>query len=198
MNINVNWSWVRERWSEVPLLGPLANCSITDHKSALKEFTVILVFATVTFWLSALFLKALKLNDEASYISLLLSTVRSGELFIFSVAFLGPILVTAAEDPKYARQFPGRIWHFLALVFIALIAAGFYALLKIAQTQGLHELFNKEFLFDSSVIISVTAVSLRYLAIVYRKQTFNPEKELKQQEGNFADEFEQRHAGDQP
>lgn len=186
----------RSVWLWVPLLGPLANCTVADHRSAFKEFVVLLSFATATFWLTAIFLKALIANKAVSLSFLFLSTMQSGELFIFAVAFLGPILITAAEDPSNARQFPGRTWHFLALIFVALLAAGFYALLRIAEMQGMQDVFDREFLFEASICVALTAITLRYLAIVYRKTTFNPERELKRPEEAFADQFKDKHAGD--
>ncbi len=188
-----NWKKSKDQFAHIPIFGPLTNCTRSDHRSAAKEFVVILIFATATFWLTALFLRALSANTHATYLAVLSSTARAGELFIFSVAFLGPILVTAGEDPVNAKAFPGRIWHFLALVFLALIASGFYALMKIAQTQGLERIFNVEFLVSSSFAVATFAIVLRYLAIVYRKTTISPESIMKGGEQDFADAFEARH-----
>jgi hypothetical protein len=183
-------------WTELPILGPLAYCTASHHKSAAKEFSVTVLFSTATFWLSALFLKALMANKGLSYFELIGTTVKSGELFIFTVAFLGPILITAAEDPHNAKEFPDRMWHFLALMALALIAAGFFALIKTAYSDDIAKpLFDKEFLFEASITTALCALLLRYLALVYRKQTLISEKELKNREGAFADAFSARHGG---
>jgi hypothetical protein len=155
-----------------------------------------MVFSTVTFWLTALFLKAFNAFSGSPYYVVLQSTVNTGQLFIFSVAFMGPILLTAAEDPRNARQFPGRLWHFLALVTLAIVAAGCYALQQSTKINGTDNLLNKDFLFNFSIAVAICAMLLRYLATVYRKQTFDPEREMKKPEEDFSDAFARHREGE--
>ena len=180
---------------KVPIIGYLVYCERAQHVAAAKDFFIGLCFSTATFWLSALFLSSLEANKDSNYLLLLQSTVRNGELFIFTVGFLGPILLTALEDPKNARPFPGRIWHILALVVVAIIAAGFFALMKVATNRDITPIFNRQFIYQTSLHLAGLSIALRYLAIVYRKQTIDPEKEIKEKEANFANEFAKHREG---
>lgn len=187
--------WLFAQISQVPILGYLTSCGIEEHKNALKEFAVSFGFSTATFWLSALVLMALKINETSSYLGVLNSTIQSGELFIFSVGFVGSILWTALEDPRSAKPFPGRTWHVFAVVIIGFIAVAFFALAKIASDPNIGSQFSMPFLINASIFLALVVSVLRYLAIVYRKQTMNPEKDMKTQEKGFAQAFAERHAG---
>lgn len=191
------WEGFKVKWSSLAIVGPLAYCSTDNHKSSLKELVQIIGFSTMTFWLSALILKGLSSNATSSYFDVLLSTMRSGELFIFTVAFMGPILIVAGEDPKGAKPFPGRGWHLFLLTVVAIVAGCFFAIIKVGEhTTGFLGLFDPDFVFHTSVWLAGVAVFLRYLAIVYRKNSFNPEKDFKRQEDAFSAQFEQRHGGE--
>jgi glucan phosphoethanolaminetransferase (alkaline phosphatase superfamily) len=187
------WLRFRHAFSKVPLIGPLFYCDGKDHIAASKEIFFGLSFATATFWLSALFLLSVKTETARSYFELILATVSHGELFIFSVGFLGPILLVTSEDPAEARPFPGRSWHVLALLVLGFIAAGFHSQIKAAQFEQRLSAYDQDFLFSASLIIAGAAIILRYLSVLYRKSTFKPKSELKDVEEEFAKKFEQRH-----
>jgi hypothetical protein len=173
----------------VPVFGHLVHCSSANHADSLKEFVPSIAFSTATFWLSAIFLLALRSNSNAHFFEMLLSTADSGELLIFSLAFLGSIIVSAAEDPDQARTFPGRAWHFFVVFSVAVVAAGFYALIKVSKSSHTDSLFDATYILRASAIIAVIALILAYLTLVYRKQTFDPEQEIKDPERDFADDF---------
>lgn len=181
--------WVISAFSEIPIIGYLALCGVKEHKAAFKDFSVTVLFSTATFWLSALVLRGLTANSSQTYFDMLRSTVQSGELFIFSLGFMGPILLIAAEDPKNARPFPGRLGHIVCLFALALIAVAFFALMKVSNSKNLVLPLNKEFLFSTSVCVALISALLRYLAMVYRKQTIDPEHEIKDRERAFSDKF---------
>jgi hypothetical protein len=187
------YDFARRHASGFPLFGPLAYCGWAEHKSAAREMVVVASFATATFWLTALLLMSSQAARSIGYSGALLSTVKSGELFIFAVGFLGPILLTALDDPKEAKEFPGRMWHIFVLVIVGFVATGFHAQIKAAQLKGPLDPMDQNFLFDVSVFIAGAAVVLRYLAIVYRKSTFVPEDEIKTPETDFADSYVRQH-----
>lgn len=187
--------WISGTFSQIPIIGYLASCGYKQHKAAMREFVFSVLFSTATFWLSALFLWALTANSGASYGDMLRSTVQSGELFIFSVGFLGPILLVAIDDPANAKPFPGKTWHLLVLVMLMLVSAGFFALTKIAHTSSVSISLNMNLLFSISLYTAMSAAALRYLTIVYRKQTVDPETQMKNPERQFAQRFAEHHAG---
>lgn len=176
-------------FSHVPVLGPLVYCKWKDHKSVIKEMTIIILFATAAFWLTSLILMGSEATRSLGYFSVLFTTVKNGELFIFTVGFIGPILLHTAEDKKDEREFPGRLWHLLALILMALVAAVFHSQIKSAQLKGGVVQADLDFWFELSVYIAVFAVILRYLSMVYRKSTFSPRTEIKDREENFMEEY---------
>ncbi len=169
--------------SRIIIIGPLFNCGLDEHLRSQKEFWISLGFATVTFWFSALILLALKSNADKSYLDMLTSTVQSGELFIFSVGFMGAIILTALEDPDNAKPFPGKTWHLAILTFLALIAAGFFSLMRVLEPADQTLIFDRQFIFKTSVVIAVISIIFRYLTIVYRKETLKVD--MKDQETSF-------------
>lgn len=194
------WHWLSQTaFPSIPVLGPLSRCAPRHHFGAIKEFMIALCFSTSTFWLTALLLRAFAQNRGAEPSNLLYQTVNAGQLFIFAVGFLGPILIMAADDPPRARVFPGRTWHFLGLILLATIASGFYALQLFGRSPGFAELIDVDFLFRASLYIAILTAGLRYLTIVYRRSTleFDAEKELKGPVENFVNDFTKRHSGEQ-
>jgi len=156
----------------------------------------ILLFSTATFWLTAVFLLGSHSTRVLGYPALLFSTVRTGELFIFTVGFLGPILLSASDDPKDAKAFPARLWTIASLLIIGLIAAGYHSQIKADQLKGALNPSDAEFFYKVSLYVAFAAVGLRYLSMVYRRSTFLPQVEIRKPVDEFADQFDQRHAAD--
>lgn len=183
------------RWlSALALIGPLFACSKEDYFAATREFIIIIAFATATFWLSALFLVILDSGNKLSYGDLFELTIKDGQLFIFATALLGPILVFAAEDPPNVRPFPARTWIMFALVLLAIVCSGSYAITKGAS--GLDPAtpipLNKVFLANSAIACALIAAGFRYMAILYNKYRMRPE-EVKASEADFNKQFAKRH-----
>lgn len=178
-----------------PIVGPLANCTLKHHKATIPEFVITILFGTVTFWVTALFLMAFTANSGASYLQLLHKTISTGQLFIFAVGMLGPILIASAEDPANSRQFPGRTNHLAMIVLLGALASGFYGFVLASREPQAQGLLDTQFLFHSSVVLAVIVVIMRYLTTVYRKSTasFDAEENLKAPVERFADEFQDRH-----
>lgn len=182
--------WLQRKAADIPVFGPLVYCHWKHHKASLVEMSVIFFFSTATFWLTSILMMGSQPIRNLGWLNALQSTVQGGELFIFSVGFLGPILLLTMEDKVGDRQFPGRLWHTLMLIGICLVAAAFHAQTKGAQIQNI--LQTKEdidWLFSVSIWVAVAAVVLRYLAMVYRKSTSDPDKEIKSQEVGFVAKY---------
>lgn len=176
-------------FAKVPVFGHLVYCTRANHADSIKEFVPSIAFSTATFWLTAIFLLALKVNQDATFLGLIRATTESGELLIFSLAFLGSIIVQAAEDPEKARTFPGRSWHFFVVFSVAVVAAGFYALIKVSASTGTRYLFNEQYVLTASAWVATAAIVLAYLTLLYRKQTFDADEFIKKPENEFVDEF---------
>lgn len=185
----------QRRFSRIPIVGPLTNCTVKNHLDSLKEFWITILFGTATFWVTAIFLKAFSASSAKSNFEILHSTVSTGQLFIFAVGMLGPILLASAEDPDSSKQFPGRTYHFALILLLAVLASGFYAFVLASREPQAVGLFNSVFLYRASVCIALVVVVMRYLTTVYRKSTatFNAEVSFKEPVNDFAAEFNARH-----
>lgn len=182
-------------WQRLPLVGHLVYCTRKNHKEASKDIFVTLLFSTATFWVSALILQAFAANSNAHYLSLLLKTADSGQLFIFAVSFMGPVFLLAGDDPPKAKNFPDRGLHFVILFVLSIIASCFYALqLSSREFPGII-LLDTKFLMKASVVVAILAILLRYLTVVYRKNTiyFDPNIEMVEPTNDFAARFARRH-----
>jgi hypothetical protein len=196
------WRWLaHDLFPTIPILGPLVHCRFVHHRRAFREFMVVLVFSTATFWLTAIFLRAFTRNAGASLAKLFDQTVSAGQLFIFSVGFLGPILIAAGSDAsKKGKGFPGRISHFLVFYVLGTAAAGLYAL-HLASLGGLApKLTDDVYLLTTSYVIATASVILRYLTLVYKNSVdeIDVDAELRDPVDDFAERFAKRHTGDPP
>ena len=188
---------VRHGFARIPVLGPLVYCKWTDHKSAIKEMTTIMLFATATFWLTSVILMGVQAARDLGYLTVLLSTVNKGELFIYTVGFIGPILLHTSEDKADEREFPGRHWHLLALMLLALVASAYHSQIKSAELTKTVVQSDMDYLFYVSIGLAVLVTVLRYLAMVYRKSTFQPRVEIKGKENDFLGQYA-KHRGHNP
>lgn len=186
---------LRTVFSHIPVLGPLTYCRWKDHKACLKEMFIILLFSTATFWLTSALLMSYSTARTLGYLPTIISTIQHGELFIFTVGFIGPILLQTADDKPNEKAFPGRTWHLLTLIILGLLASGFHTQTRRVSVGITAQQADIDFLFHVSLILAAVAIILRYLAMVYRKSTagFKPREEMKQQENDFTDAY-MRHA----
>ncbi len=182
----------------MPIVGHLPNCTTKDHVSALKEFVPTIVFGTATFWLTAVILKAFKTYAGANFLGLVYETTYAGQLFIFAVGMLGPILIASAVEPPNTRQFPGRLGHFAILILLGALASGLYAVALAGREPEVSKLIDSDYVYTSSIVIAALVVVMRYLTTVYRKntQSFDTEERLKAPEKEFAETFAARHEVD--
>jgi hypothetical protein len=118
----------------IPLLGPLADCTLSAHWNALKEMATILILSTVPLWLGSLLQFFVNQGTTwAEYKTALVSTVSGGELFLYCTSLLAPICWLALSDPPGAKKFPSKLSHIVFLLIINLIAAGVFGLQKGGQ-----------------------------------------------------------------
>lgn len=181
--------------SRIPLFGPMFACSARDHFSAIADFSITVAFSSITFWLSAIILSILDINRGISYVDVLSSTVQGGELFIFSLGILGPILIIIMDDARRAKNFPSGKWLIFVLVVSALVCGSLFAILKASATPGVSGLIaDKDQAISISFWMAGVACALRYLTIAYNKSLsrFSAE-DLQAGEQQFKNAFATRH-----
>jgi hypothetical protein len=182
-------------WRKLPIVGPLASCTLKNHAEAFSEFIVNLLFGTLTFWGTAVLLIPFASSKGMRFGDLLYETVNSGQLFIFAVGMLGPILLTTSTSEDGERKFPSQRWHLVALILLGVFASGFHSQ-SLAVRRGSHD-YDPNVLFAISAGIAACAVVLRYLAVVTKKSmgTLNVDERIRQPERNFTSDFSARHGG---
>lgn len=162
------WNSLAAELEGFPLLGGLLRCQLSDHLAALKEFSINVVFATATFWLTAVLLRYRK-DGPADWSDAFYQTFMNGELFIFCVSLLGPIFYVALEEPSWAKQqFPGKTWHATLVALLALLCAALFAATRVSNNMNLEDLV------VLSIYLALAACGFRYITIVYNKLRMSP------------------------
>ncbi len=180
---------------KVPILGGLADCKGTDHAGAAREIFAGLLFSTVTFWLSAGLIFFQGKTSGGGFLQTVAEsfapTFNNGELFVFAVSFVGPIVYIAFDEPSWAkREFPQKLWHAMALFVLALACGALFAAVKTGATLDM------ALVITASVWLAVVSVALRYLATVFNKARSRPAEEMREQTADFIEEFEKHRGGD--
>jgi hypothetical protein len=125
---------------------------------------------------------------DKSFYEFGLNTFRNGELLVFTISMLAPILYLTLHDPEQAEPFPHKLPISTVVALIIVTCASLFALLKASAVK------DTTFVFDLSIVLTIVALGFRYLAIVYHKirmPTFS-EKELRAPQDNFVESF-RRH-----
>ena len=176
---------------KLPLLSGLADCRLSDHEDASKEFSVNLIFSTAPIWLGGLIIFSLDQSQNKTFFSLLItmiSTVRGGELFMYSTAMVAPIVYIALKPEKGIPIFPGQISHVVFITIVAIISAAFFAI----QRTGVW--IDTNITFPLSFVLYILSLILLNLATVYKnyRLTGAPD-EAREQTAEFVEEFNLRH-----
>ena len=166
--------WMMARLAKTWLFGTLFNCKPANFLGSFYEFLHGLVFATMPFWLGGLVLAVLaepptskELQGDllslwvGKYWTSTVSTFSKGELFLFAISLLSPTLWLTTHEPNGAKVLPHRRPISTLAVVVIIIGAVLFALLKRGDTVNVHAVF------WISVTLTVAALVLRYLVLVY-------------------------------
>lgn len=190
-------AYLRRLAAKIPLIGPFFACSWKEHRLAIRDFLITVTFSTMTFWFSAALLSVLERNRDVGYGTLLSSTVQSGELFIFSVGILGPMLITVTDDSRQNKKFPAATYLIFFLVIATLFCGGFYALMKTSVIGVAGVSINKDLVLAASFWAAGLSCVLRYLTIAYSKSlTRMKPEDFTANNNEEIDAFTHRHEGE--
>ena len=170
--------------TKLPIFGHIFKCRWKDFWDSLVEYSNALIWSTMPFWLGAVILFYQQQNGNKAFIDTLTGTFRNGELLVFTIGAVTPIIYLALfEDPK--GTFPHRLSVGTLAMFLIVVCASLFALQKgQVATKG-------SLVYYSSLIFAAVAISLRYLSILYNKTRFpsTTENDLIQSSTTFLDEF---------
>lgn len=145
------------------LIGSLFRAGRKTYAGALYEFSYLLVWSILPFGLGALTLYVTNAPGDKDFFTLALSTFRNGELLVFTISMLAPILYLVLHDPDQADAFPHKLPISTAVALIIVTCAALFALMKA------HAVKDSDFVFLLSVVLTLIALIFRYLALIYHR-----------------------------
>lgn len=177
--------------SHLWLIGSLFKAGRKTYAGALYEFTYLLLWSILPFGLGALTLYVASDDQGKSFIDFWLSTFRNGELLVFTISMLAPILYLTLHEPDQAGQFPHKLPISTVVALIVVTCAALFALLKA------HAVKDIDFVFKLSVILTLLALAFRYLALVYHRLRMPQitENELRSAQDDFVNDY-RKHVED--
>lgn len=167
------------------LIGALFRAGKTTYAGALGEFTYLFLWSVLPFFLGALTLYAGSDSADKSLYVFALSTFRNGELLVFTISMLAPILYMTLHDPEQAAPFPHKLPVSTAVIAIVVTSAALFALMKA------HAVKDTGFVFSLSVWLTFGALLFRYLAIVYHRLRLPQltERDLRSDQNGFVQDY---------
>lgn len=177
--------------SRIWLIGTLFKVERKAYASALYEFLYLFVWSILPFALGGLVLYVVSNPSEKNILQFAISTFKNGELLVFTISMLAPILFLTLHDPEQASPFPHKLPISTVVALVIVTCAALFAVLKASAVK------NSDFVFDISVALTVLALAFRYLALVYHRYRMPSlsETDFRANQTNFVDQFKQ-HLGE--
>lgn len=190
-------------FSRVWLFGTLFRAGRAAYAGAFYEFMYLFVWSILPFALGTLVLYVVSNDPNKNFSELGARTFQHGELLIFTISMLAPILYLTLHDPEQADPFPHKLPISTMVALIIVTCASLFSLLKASSVKDV------SFVSDLSMVLTIVALLFRYLAIVYHRirlpqltesdlrkpqdtfvEDFRRHVEKNESKGNFTDSFE--------
>lgn len=150
----------------LPIISGLRDCTWRDHREACKEVAVNFVLSTSPLWLGSLIVYAIDPKMDLSlsgYLRVALRAMSDGELLLFATSAIAPIFYFSLTPPtSKERDYPSRLSHIVSSLLIFMICVALFG----AQRAG--GKLNPTLIFPMSVYVYVFALTIIYIATVYR------------------------------
>jgi hypothetical protein len=178
-------------------------CSIRDFKEATIELVITTFFSTMPLWIMPL-IGPLIFETHLSFYDHLLSTIRSGELFVYCAALVGPLVYIITrrygeisnENNKFSLMiaFPHGMLFVLVSALICIFAGFAFGLMKNplfeAKESGIA--FNLTGVFWTSIFVYLLSLYCVFSASAYRNALTEFVKDNPIDEDTFSKAFENR------
>ncbi|CAN7353682.1 hypothetical protein [Polaromonas sp. LjRoot131] len=173
--------WLSRTW----LLGTLCKVGRPAYASAFYEFIYLFLWSVLPFALGALVLYVVSDASSKNIFQLGVSTFKNGELLVFTISMLAPILYLTLHDPEQAAPFPHKLPISTVVALVIVTCAALFALLKASAVK------DSSFVFELSVWLTALALAFRYLALVYHRFRMPPisEIELRADQESYKEDF---------
>jgi hypothetical protein len=89
--------------SKIWIIGTLFSAGRSTLISSFYEFIYLLLWSVLPFALGALVLYVTSSAADKSFYEMALNTFRNGELLVFTISMLAPILYLTLHDPEQAE-----------------------------------------------------------------------------------------------
>lgn len=174
--------------SRIWLVGTLFRTGRKTLAGALYEFIYLLMWSVLPFFLGALVVYVTSDAIDKNFYQFGLNTFRNGELLVFTISMLAPILYLTLHDPEQAGPFPHKLPISTVVALIIVTCASLFAILKASAVKDF------PFVFELSVTLTMIALGFRYLAIVYHRVRMPAitETQLRENQDSFVENF-RRH-----
>lgn len=181
-------SYLSRMW----LFGTLFKTGRATHAGAFYEFIYLLLWSILPFALGALVLYVTNDDPNKNFFELGVQTFQNGELLIFTISMLAPILYLTLHDPEQAEPFPHKLPISTVVALIIVTCASLFSLLKASSVKDI------SFVFGLSIVLTIVALVFRYLAIVYHKVRLPQltERDLREPQITFVEDFRRHVEGD--
>lgn len=178
--------WLSHLW----LIGALFKAGRKTFAGALYEFAYALVWSIFPFVLGILTLYVTSEDPGRDYLLLAKGTVSNGELLIYTISMLTPILYLVLHDPEQAASFPHKLPISTLVTVVAVTCSALFALMKA------HAVKDPDFVLTLSIVLTTLALVIRYLALVYHRLRMpdTNERDLRGPQDDFLKRFSQ-HVG---
>lgn len=183
--MNICYAKTLDFLSHMWLIGSMFKAGRKTYSGALYEFTYLILWSVLPFALGALTLYVASADNEKSFYEFWLSTFRNGELLVFTISMLAPILYMTLYDPDKAGPFPHKLPISTVVALIIVTCAALFALLKANAVNDV------SFVFGLSVILTLLALFFRFLALVYHRLRMPQvnETELRSSQDSFVNQY---------
>ena len=182
-------SYLSRTW----LFGTLFKAGRATHAGAFYEFIYLFLWSVLPFALGSLVLYVTSDDQNKNFFDLALHTFQNGELLIFTISMLAPILYLTLHDPEQAAEpFPHKLPISTVVALVIVTCASLFSLLKASSVKDL------PFVFGLSIALTIVALVFRYLAIVYHKVRLPQltERDLRKPQEIFVENFRRHVEGD--
>ncbi len=179
-------------WSRIWLFGTIFKTSRATHAAAFYEFLYLFLWSILPFALGTLVLYVTSNDPNKNIFELSLHTFQNGELLIFTISMLAPILYLTLHDPEQAEPFPHKLPISTIVALVIVTCASLFSLLKASSVKDI------PFVVGLSVVLTIVALVFRYLAIVYHKVRLPPltERDLRKPQDTFVENFRRHVEGE--
>lgn len=174
---------------KLPFFGSLANTRKTSVILALQEIAISTIFATIPIWFFPAIYTSF-FNNSPSFAKNVAASIEQGDLYIYSSAIVGPLIFAITynyaawdeENPspnasrlgKLTFAFPHGIFFFFSSIFVSMITAICFGLLRFESSGFISAPLNKDSLLEFSMYLYVFSLVCLVLVTIYRNDLSRP------------------------